>query len=163
MNILKKLFDGNKVPKSIYDSILWLVSEKTGKSFPIVQFSGDTDMVTMGWVSLTSVMNHEIVVTMMTGDELKNTSKDSSGYTQLESRVNNVLNRTDLVCSWIVAVVELTYDVDITTLSFQEFRKVYKKPQLFYRDIYSPDTFATIETETSRQDFERQGGKFLVL
>jgi len=87
----------------------------------------------------------------------------ASGYTQLESRVNNVLNRADLVCSWLVTVVEPTYDVDITTLSFQEFRKVYKKPQLFYRDIYSPETFARIETEASRQDFECQGGKFLVL
>ena len=50
-----------------YDTILWLQSQATSKRFPIVQFSGDTDMVTQGWVSLTSIERPEIVVTRLDG------------------------------------------------------------------------------------------------
>ncbi len=150
-------------PATIYDSILWLKSEKTGKPFPVVQFSADTDMATTGWVSLTSPLHHDLVVTTLTADEFNKTLKDSSGYLLLEARVNTILNRKDLLCSWLAAVVEPNYDVDLATLSFQEFRKIAKQPRLLYRDIYSADGLAAIETEVSRQDFERKGGKLLIL
>lgn len=148
---------------AIYDSILWLKSEKTGKKFPVVQFSADTDMATTGWVSLTSPIKHDLVVTRMTGDEFSKTVEDSNDYRPLEARVNVALNRTDLACSWLVKVVEPSYDIDVATLSFQEFRKIAKQPRLLYRDIYSDGGFATVETEVSRRDFERKGGTFLVL
>lgn len=142
-------------------TILWLTSESTGKRFPIARFSGDTDMATTGWVSLTSVANHDVVVTTMTDAELRDTMTDCSGYLRLEARVNALLARTDLVCCWLTAVVEPTYDVDVATLSFQDFRKLHKAPQLFYRDIYRPDSRASVEREVSRRAFERQGGKVL--
>lgn len=144
-----------------HDTILWLTSESTGKRFPIAQFSGDTDMVTMGWVSLTSVENHDIVVTTLTDDELRDTMSASGGYLRLEARINALLGRTDLASCWLTEVVEPTYDVDIATLSFQEFRKLHRPPRLFYRDIYSPDGRASVEQEVSRRTFERQGGKVL--
>ena len=148
---------------TIYDAILWLRSEQTGKKFPVVQFSADTDMATNGWASLTSGVNHDLVVTTLTDDEFNKTLEDSSGHLLLEARINKILNRTDLLASWVAAVVEPSYDVDIATLPFQEFRKLAKQPQLLYRDIYSPDGLAAIETEVSRRDFERKGGKLLVL
>ena len=148
---------------TIHNAILWLRSEKTGKKFPVVQFSADTDMATNGWVSLTSGVNHDLVVTTLTDAEFNKTSEDSSGYLLLEARVNKILNRTDLLSSWVAAVVEPSYDVDITTLSFQQFRRIAEQPQLRYRDIYSAEGLATIEAEVSRRDFEREGGKLLVL
>lgn len=148
---------------AIYDSILWLKSEKTGKKFPAVQFSADTDMATTGWVSLTSPINHDLVVATMTDDEFNHATEGSSGYLLLEARVNMALERTDLRCTWLAAVVEPSYDIDIATLSFQQFRKIARPPTLLYRDIYSDTTFATIESEVSRRDFEQKGGRFLVL
>lgn len=47
---------------TIYDTILWLQSQATAKQFPIVEFSADTDMITNGWLSLTSINQPEIVV-----------------------------------------------------------------------------------------------------
>ena len=109
---------------TIYDAILWLRSEKTGKKFPVVQFSADTDMATNGWASLTSGVNHDLVVTTLTDDEFNKTLEDSSGYLLLEERVNKILNRTDLHASWVAAVVEPSYDVDIAALRpFRSFAK----------------------------------------
>lgn len=147
----------------VYDSILWMRSEKTGKKFPTVQFSTDTDMATTGWVSLTSPLNHDLVVTTMTDDEFNQTTEDVSGYLILEARVNKALKRTDLVCTWLAQVVQPSYDVDIATLSFQDYRKIAKAPRALYRDIYSDEGYATVKTEVSRQEFERKGGTFLVL
>ena len=147
----------------MHDLILWMKSEKTGKKFPTVQFSADTDVATAGWVSLTSRVNHDLVVTTMTDYELNQTTKDASGYQIVEARVNRALKRTDLVCTWLAQVVEPSYDVDIATLSFQDYRKIAKPPRLLYRDIYSDDGYATVETEVSRREFERKGGTFLVV
>jgi hypothetical protein len=148
---------------TIYETILWLISEKTGKKFPTVLFSGDTDMVTMGWISLTSVVNQDIVITRMTAGEFKDSAVGPDSYLKVETRANETLNRSDLVCPWLAKVVEPIYDVDTKKLSFQEFRKLYKKPQLFYRDIHSPDTFATVVKEVSFHEFEQQGGKLVIL
>lgn len=144
-------------------TILWLTSEGTGKRFPAASFSADTDMVTTGRVSLTGVANHDIVVTTLTDDQLRDTMTDFDGYLRLEARINAQLARTDLVCCWLTAVEEPTYDVDIATLSFQAFRKLHRPPQLFYRDIYTADGRATVEKEVSRRTFERQGGRVLRL
>jgi hypothetical protein len=142
-------------------TILWLTSESTGKRFPVAQFTADTDMVATGRVSLTGVENHDIVVTTLTDDELRDTKTDTAGYLRLEARINAQLERTDLVSCWLTAVEQPTYDVDVATLSFQEFRKLHRPPRLFYRDIYSPDGRAGVEQEVSRRAFERQGGKVL--
>jgi len=148
---------------SNYDTILWLTSESTGKRFPIAQFSADTDMATTGWVSLTGKDSHDIVVTTLTNDELRDTMTDTAGYLRLEVRINAQLGRTDLVCCWMTAVEEPTYDVDIATLSFQAFRKLHRPPRLFYRDIYNAAGRATVDKEVSRRAFERQGGRVLRL
>lgn len=126
-------------------------------------FSGDNDTVTMGWVSLTSVLNQDIVITQMTADEVTSSSPETGSYLEVEQRVNKTLKRTDLLCPWLAKVVEPTNDIDIQTLPFQEFRKINTKPKLFYRDIFSPKTFATIAEEISYEDFERQGGNVVVL
>ena len=65
----------------VYHTILWLESQATKKRFPIVQFSGDTDMATMGWESLTSTERPEIVVTQRTADEYR-LKADDQGQNQ---------------------------------------------------------------------------------
>lgn len=90
---------------TIYDTILWLKSQTTGKRFPVVVFSADTDMVTEGWVALTSIERPEIVVTQMTAEEYQS-GGEPSGYLQVETHVTDVRGRSDLKGFWLVRVKE---------------------------------------------------------
>ncbi len=47
---------------TIHDHIAWLQSLATGRRFPILVFTADTDMATDGRVSLTSLDGQEIVL-----------------------------------------------------------------------------------------------------
>lgn len=145
----------------IWDTVLWLQPEDGGKQFPIIQFSGDTDMVTAGWVSLTSVEKHEIVVTQMSGEEYRETATNPLEYQRVELRVNQLLNRTDLKIAWLAQV-----ESDITGVqgsSFQEFRKAYRPPKLFYRDIFGEGAVATVASIATLEQFEDTGGSFVIL
>jgi hypothetical protein len=146
---------------TIYDTILWVQSQTTAKQFPIVQFSGDTDMVTDGWLSLTSVNQPEVVVTQATADEYRAIAKGNDGYLKVQHRVNAALGRTDLRCSWLVGIEEVAKTAQGT--SFQEFRKSYKPPKLQFNDIFAQSSVATETSRTSRSEFERDGGKLVVL
>lgn len=146
---------------TIYDTILWLQSQATSRRFPIVQFSGDTDMVTNRWVSLTSVEHLEIVVTQATADEYHAIAKGDDGYLQIERRVNAALWRTDFKCSWLVGVEEASKPVQ--EISFQEFLKSYQPPRLLFRDIFAHESLAHEAARTTRLEFECSGGKVVVL
>lgn len=145
---------------TIYDTILWLQSKTTSRQFPIVQFSGDTDMVTDGWLSLTSVAQPVIVITQATADEYRAIAQSNDGYLTVEHRVNAALGRTDLRCSWLVGVEETTKPAGGT--SFQEFRKSYQPPKLLFRDILAQESLASEVSRTTRSEFERNGGKVIV-
>ncbi|WP_084197368.1 hypothetical protein [Solimonas soli] len=147
--------------KGIFDTILWLKSESTGKQFPAVLFSGDTDMVTAGWVSLTSALKSELVVTQLTAEEYQATAKDSSGYLQVEQRMNAALGRTDLRCLWFVRAEQAAPSG--RGLSFQEFKKAYVPPVIYYRDIYQAGAVASEASRVSISEFERGGGKLVVV
>ena len=145
----------------VYHTILWLESQATKKRFPIVQFSGDTDMATMGWESLTSTERPEIVVTQRTADEYRLKADDQGQNQQIEHRINKALNRSDLRLSWLARVEEV--GPSATGLSFQEFRKVYQPPKLFFRDIFSEGTLAEQVGLVTLSEFERSGGNLIVL
>lgn len=146
---------------TIYDTIVWLQSQATSHQFPIVQFSGDTDMVTAGWVSLTSIDKPEIVVTQTTAAEHHAIAQGHDGYLQVENRINVALGRTDLRCAWLVRVEETSPMIQGTT--FQKFRKSYRPPKLLFRDILGIESLASEASRTTRSEFERGGGKVLVL
>ena len=146
---------------TVYDTIVWLQSRSTGLRFPIVVFTGDTDMVTNGWASLTSIERPEIVVTQMTGAEFLAAASDTKAFTWVENRVNGSLNRTDLRCCPLIRAEEI--GPSAAGLSFQEFRKVYRPPKLFFRDIHDPASLAHEIGCTSRAEFERSGGSLVVL
>ncbi|KVH35431.1 hypothetical protein [Burkholderia cepacia] len=146
---------------AIYDTIVWLQSDTSAKQFPIVEFSADTDMATLGWVSLASTVRPEIVVTQVTADEFRAIAHGTDGYLAVENRVNAVLERFDLKCSWLAHVEEVTPSVN--GASFQAFRNKCRRPKLFFRDILHTDSFAQEVGRTTRAEFERNGGKVIVL
>jgi len=139
-----------------FETIVWLKSLVTGKQFPVVEFSGDTDMVTAGWVSLTSVLGPELVVTRFLPHEYGAVDSAGFGFLEVERRVNDELQRADLKCAWLLKVGE-----PVSTpkgLLFQEFRRVYRSPKLFFRDIFSQDGIAEESSRVPRAQFEREGG-----
>jgi hypothetical protein len=134
-----------------YD-IVWLRSEKTGRRFPTVVFSGDTDMVTMGWASLSSIVRTEVVITTCSADEMSNSSL-------LESRVNDLLGRNDLRFVPLIRVVE--NNTSLKGLSFPEFKKAVRPPTLYYKDILATDGEAVHIESVSPEDFMSTGGSVL--
>jgi hypothetical protein len=145
----------------IYDTILWLQSSTDMKPFPIVQFSADTDMSTQGWVSLSSTDRPEIVITQLTAEEYRNTINGTDAYLQLERRVNNVLDRTDLRCSWLVRVEQPEQSNQGT--SFTVFGSGQLPKKLLYRDILSTDSVAEVVGQVTLAEFERNGGNVKLL
>jgi len=155
-NLFKKL-----PVNTVYDAILRLKSLATGRYFHTVEFSGDTDMATAGWVSLTSMEKTEIVVTTMTAEEYQGSADGSdTGYLMNERRMNAVLKRSDLRCCWLVSAEE--QNSEEPTGSFQEFLKSYRPPRLFYRDIFSFVGRAKVDARLTRKQFEDAGGLFSV-
>ncbi len=146
---------------TIYDTILWLQATTGMRQFPIVQFSGDTDMVTQGWISLSSIERPEIVVTKLTGAEYENTYEGPGGYLQVEHRVNGALDRSDLRSSWVVRVEHP--EKVATGNSFAVFGCGRLPNKLFYRDIFSNDSLAEVVGQVPLSEFEDEGGKLIVL
>lgn len=145
--------------KTIYDTILWLRGEASEKRFPIVQFFGDTDMVTEGWVSFTSTESPEIVVAQLTSEEYRATFESTEGYVLDEQRVNQTLGRSDLKCSWFVHVELSAVEKGA---SFSAFRRA-SRPTLFFRDIFGASAVAQEVGRVSLAEFEQSGGKLSVL
>ncbi|UOB60542.1 hypothetical protein MRS60_31780 [Burkholderia pyrrocinia] len=146
---------------TIYDTIVWLQSNSSESEFPIVEFSADTDMATMGWVSLTSTVQPEIVVTQVTAEEFRAITDGTDGYLTVERRVNTALKRSDLKCSWLVYAEEAAPSVE--GVSFQVFRNAYRSPQVSFRDILHSGSLAQEVRRTTRSEFEHNGGKVIVL
>jgi hypothetical protein len=141
------------------EAVLWLESVATGRRFPVAQFSADTDMVTTGWVSLTSINGNEIVAAMMTPDEWAATAQETAAYARVERRINAALRRDDLRVPWLVQLVD--QNRDLVGLSFQDFSRAYRPPRILYRDILAPSAIAEVVAEQSLEDFEREGGKLI--
>jgi len=116
----------------------------------MVQFSADSDMATIGWVSLTSTLVAEVVIAEMTATEFG--AAQPEGHKQVEKRINQTLSRDDLRCVWLDRVEET--QVSAAGLSFQEFRKLYVPPRLLYRDIYSEGSVAEKVRESTLADFQ---------
>lgn len=141
---------------AIYDTIIWLRSLSTGKCFPSVQFTADTDMATCGWISLTSVERPEIIVTQLTGNEFRAAGSESPSYTEVEGRVNAILGRNDLRVPWLASAEP--DERHAAPDSFPGFLKTHRPVRLLYRDIFDPDSVAEEVSTQSREQFEHDGG-----
>jgi hypothetical protein len=146
---------------TIYDTIVWLRSLSSDKLFPTVQFNADTDMATMGWISLTSVVGPEIVVTQLTPGEFEIAAADSFEYVRVEDRVNAILCRDDLRVPWLERIERR--GPQATDLSWEEFRNAYRPARLLYRDILVSESLAEEAYRQSRKQFEHDGGRLWVL
>jgi len=133
--------------------ILWLRSEATGLRFPAAVFAADTDTANMGLVALTSVDRLEIVIAQCSWEEMTTPAL-------VEARINSALARRDL------RIVRLSRAVDhngaLAELTFVDFRKQYRRPTLYYNDIYSAGE-AVVDKEDGMEEFVKSGGRIHLL
>ena len=131
-------------------SVSMLLCSKVGHKVPYVTFSGDTDMVTAGLASVSSISKSEIVVGEMTPPELA----DKTGLL-FENRMNAELGRDDLRIARLLRIDE----ADIPAgLSFQEFQRGYVAPRLVFA---CPRCISEEAIQTERQtlaDYVYAGG-----
>ena len=137
-------------------TIFWCRSLSTGKEFPLASFSGDTDMETDGWASVTSIDRPEVIVTRVASAELKG---DEAAQHHLQQRLNAALGRTDLRASHLVRVRRNSEAVGI---SFQVFREQYAPPTLYFFDVIAGAGEAEAVREVSVEDFRLSGGLYSV-
>lgn len=135
-------------------SVIWLRSLATAKEFPSAQFSGDTDMATDGFVSLTSVERPELILARLSSEEWS--LQPPQGALSAEQRLNAELGRSDLRACWLVRVEEAAAPSAAAT--FQDFRRRHIPPVTIHRDIYSPDGEAEVVREESAAEFLASGG-----
>ena len=132
-----------------------LLCRSCGKRTPHLTFNGDTDMVTIGLTSLSSITRNEIVVADAQGDELR----DREGKAIL-GRVSKQLKRDDLR---VVRLLRAEEEEIKAGVSFQEFRKVYRPPSLIFSCPHCVTGEAEVKDKPSVSDFQREGGELTVL
>ncbi len=137
--------------------VIWLKSRRTGRLFPSIVFSGDTDMATEGFIALTSTERVEIVVTEMTGPEWND---QENGDKACARRVNQALGRTDLRAVRLLRAEE-TFEAP-KGISFQEYQRLYTPPRYVYSDIHDPKGGeADMVSEQSFGEFQAENGTII--
>lgn len=128
--------------------------EGDGHLSPYLTFSGDTDMVTDGFASLSSIIRDEIVVAEMAPQEF-----DDEKGKAFQGRINSILDRTDLRFVRLRRVENVTSPAGS---SFQNFRQSYAPPRLVF---VCPrcDFDAVAERSATPSDYKRAGGTLTVV
>lgn len=126
-----------------------LQCEAEGHLTPHLIFSGDTDMVTTGLGSLSSVVANEIVLAELDASELTDRPADA-----FERRINELLGRDDLRSVQLLRVERQDIPPE---LSFQEFQRAYSPPRLIFACPRCNADSTVVRTE-STQLYERSGG-----
>lgn len=139
--------------RKIDGKVVWLKSLSTNRLFPVVTFSGDTDMATAGLIALTSTNRSEVVITEMTADERDD---DKNGDARCEKRINHVLQRSDLRHARLLRVGEVGQAPN--GLSFDEFLRQHSPLLCIYRDIYDLAGEAVQSFEQSFEEFKARDG-----
>jgi len=139
--------------RTICETIVVVRSENSGREFFVAQLSGDTDMVTDGWVSLSSATCKLVVIA-----RLADFRYDAGA--EVEQLLNQALARHDLRVSHLVAVERMP-PIGLGR-SFQAYRNFYRSPRLFFKDITGEDGVAVEVSRMSLDDFEREGGQVLI-
>ena len=134
-------------------TITWLRSLRTGRSFPVAVFCGDTDMATAGLIALSSTSGSEIAVAVLTPAEIK--ADESAASRLVEERVNARLNRSDFR---YVPLLRSVRHGPQPAMSFQEFRASNHATELFYGDLYDAHGEAVVERDETLAKFRNAGG-----
>ncbi|WP_152616222.1 hypothetical protein [Sphingomonas sp. ERG5] len=138
----------------IEGTISILRCEGEGHLTPYLTFSGDTDMVTAGLASLSSIILDEIVVAEMASQEL-----DDEGGKAFQGRINSLLARNDLRFVRLRRVEGATLAAGS---SFQDFRQTYSPPRLVFACPRCGLDAATGRSATP-SDYKRAGGTLTVV
>jgi len=143
--------------RKIYDTILLLESLSLRKRFPLALLSADTDMVTCGWESLTSMTANEVVIAQLNKYEFDTELHDSDrheGYRLFQKRINSHMRRTDLRSVWIEHIERKKNP----SRFFPD-----PPPVAHYRDIFSAGSSAVEVSRMSLEAFEATGGEVFVI
>ena len=132
-----------------------LLCRSCGKRTPYLTFVGDTDMVTNGLVSLSSISRNEIVVAEAQGNELR----DGEGAATL-NRISEQLDRNDLRAVRLLRAEDGNANAG---LSFQSFRENYQPPSLIFSCPHCVTGEAEVEKRLSLAEYRRDGGHLTVL
>ena len=126
-----------------------------GEETPYLTFNGDTDMVTMGLASLSSITANEVVIL-----EAEPTEWGEQAGKLIEGRISKLLNRDDLCFVRLLRAEEVA---NPEGLNFQDFREGYREPRL----IFSCPKCGVGETVLSRcltlPEYQQEGGQVTVL
>ena len=135
--------------------VSWLRSKTTGHEFPIFVFSADTDMATNGLISFTSADGKELILSEFTSVECSHGAV--AGEEECCRRISLLLNRDDLQ---VIHLIRRESENKSGT-SFATFRKNYKQPRLFYRDLFSSSGEAEHIRNEEVEVFLSCGGKII--
>lgn len=138
----------------IEGTISLLQCEEQGHSTPHLTLSGNTDMVTNGIASLSSVIADEIVVANLSASEIE----DRAGQ-NFEARINSLLHRDDLRFVQLRRVEEITLPAGLT---FQAYRKAFVPPRLVFACPRCGADAIAVRTE-SPTEYKRNGGTLTVM
>lgn len=141
-------------PKRTFDCyITWALSSTAQREFPVLVFRADVDYATSGFASLTSTTSNEVVAVVIEAiDQDKTPESDAA----IEALVNSKLDRTDLRMPALVRSEDRAVLPD--NISFQDFRRLYQPPRLFYTDIYGSAGEAEAVREQSIDEYLNSGG-----
>ncbi|MBN9547083.1 MAG: hypothetical protein J0I19_16580 [Alphaproteobacteria bacterium] len=146
---------GEKMGPWIEGEVSALLCRSCGKHTPYLTLSGDTDMVTNGLVSLSSIERNEIVVADTHGNELR----DKDGAATL-GRVSGQLNRSDLRIVRLLRAESL--DVKAGP-GFQAFVENHRPPSMIFSCPHCLTGEAKVEKRLSLAEYRREGGKLTIL
>jgi len=142
------------VTRIVEGTVSILDCRECGRTSPHLIFSGDTDMATMGLASLTSVVADEIVI--LESEQSECCDKTGRG---LEARANRMLSRHDLR---FVRLLHAEKIEPSAGQSFQEFREVYRAPNLTYSCPKCGVGEAVAGRSATLSEYRSEGGQFTV-
>ena len=110
------------------------------REFPTFVFVADTDMATSGLMALTVLRSHDIIL-------LQQRTPESAG--DCESRISSRMREE---CRLVPLL--RSRDRHVPSADFQEFRKNYVPPELYYRCIHCAGEAIAISKQT-KEEFMR--------
>jgi hypothetical protein len=131
-----------------------LQCEVEGHLTPLLTLSGDTDMVTAGIASLSSVVANEIIVADLNASELGDPSGEN-----FQNRINRLLRRGDLR---LVQLRRTEATAGSAGSTFQAFQKTYAPPRLVFACPRCDADAVAIRTQTPT-NYKRGGGMITVM
>jgi hypothetical protein len=125
-------------------------------SFPSFEFSGDTDVATLGLAALTSTHGNEMALSEMSPAELED---QSSGFQAHAARISAQL-RTEFRAVRFIRLEDCV--TPAAGIGFQEFRRNYVAPRPLFGCLRCSGE-AVIAARMDLADFQQTGGSVVLV